>query len=102
MEWTETNSHTDAPSKLGRSARPQVRPIGWRLAFLGKCASTANQTQRNLWINVPHLANAVYVKELAGLIHERLDPNLVVYLEHSNEVWNGLFGQFQDNHRRPC
>jgi len=96
MEWTQTNSH---PVSQWSDRTPADSPSYWVESGVPweACVDLANQTQKNLWINVPHLADAVYVKELAGLIHERLDPNLTLYLEHSNEVWNGLFGQFQDN-----
>src|SRR5439155_3952879 len=38
-----------------------------------------------------------YVTQLATLLKNTLDPDRVVYVEYSNEVWNGIFGQFSDN-----
>ena len=35
-----------------------------------------------------------YSRELAELIKAQLDPNLKVYVEYSNETWNGMFKQF--------
>ncbi|MEO7091660.1 MAG: hypothetical protein ABI175_00330, partial [Polyangiales bacterium] len=39
----------------------------------------------------PHEASADYWSKLAKLVHDQLDPSLRVYLEFSNEVWNGGF-----------
>lgn len=53
----------------------------------------ANTLQVDPWINIPHLADDNYITELANLIHDQLDPNLTLYIEYSNEVWNSLFDQ---------
>ncbi|HEY5053152.1 MAG TPA: hypothetical protein VII45_07050, partial [Solirubrobacterales bacterium] len=45
------------------------------------------------WLNVPHEATAAYWLELAQLVQSQLDPSLRVYVEWSNEVWNGSFPQ---------
>jgi len=39
------------------------------------------------------LADNDYVRRFARVVHERLDPDLNVYVEYSNEVWNGMFSQ---------
>jgi Putative Ig domain len=71
-----------------------------------------NQTGKNLWLNIPHLASADCITRLAKLIKfgsdgvepyssvqanpvwPPLDPSLKVFIEYSNEIWNaGTFGQ---------
>jgi hypothetical protein len=47
-----------------------------------------NELNENLWINVPHMADDAYVQNLANQVQSTLKPNLKVYLEWSNEVWN--------------
>ncbi len=47
-----------------------------------------NRTGNHLWFNVPHAANDYAVRKMAELVRDRLDPNLMVYLEYSNETWN--------------
>lgn len=37
---------------------------------------------------MPHKADDEYVRQLAILLRDRLNPDLKVYLEYSNEVWN--------------
>ena len=54
-----------------------------------------NKTCKNMWICVPHKANDLYVQYLALLCRIVLDPSLTIYLEYSNEVWNGIFDQCQ-------
>lgn len=53
----------------------------------------ANQTQKDPWFNTPHLADDDYITQFATLVRDRLDPNLKVYVEYSNETWNGMFDQ---------
>ena len=48
-----------------------------------------------MWICVPHMADDLYVQYLGLLCRIALDPDLTVYLEYSNEVWNGQFQQAQ-------
>jgi hypothetical protein len=48
-----------------------------------------NRTKKDYWVNIPHAANGDYVRQLAELIHDQLDPSLRVYVEWSNELWNG-------------
>jgi hypothetical protein len=62
--------------------------IAWEYAV-----DLANTVGADMWINVPHAANDEYVRELARLILGRLDRNRKVYVELSNEAWNGSFAQ---------
>ncbi len=52
-----------------------------------------NATQCNMWMCVPHCVNDAWITNLANLILSRRTGNWGVYLEWSNEVWNGLFKQ---------
>ncbi len=54
-----------------------------------------NETRINPWICLPHLATDDYVQQLAILFRDQLDVSLTVYIEHSNEVWNSQFPQYQ-------
>lgn len=66
----------------------------------------ANEAQKDMWICIPHLVDDQYIINLAKLIHtgmdgsvqtgEPLDPNLRVYVEWSNEVWNTTFPQYNE------
>lgn len=50
-----------------------------------------NQLHANMWINFPHVADEEYAREMGALVSSLLDKDLFVYLEYSNEVWNGQF-----------
>ncbi|MBX3469327.1 MAG: hypothetical protein KF878_20835 [Planctomycetes bacterium] len=52
-----------------------------------------NTLGKDPWICVPHLADDDYVRRLATLLRDTLDPRLKVHIEYSNEVWNGIFSQ---------
>ena len=54
----------------------------------------ANQTGKDLWINIPVAASDDYVMQLARMLKRDLKPNLNIYIEHSNEVWNFGFPQY--------
>ena len=53
----------------------------------------ANTLQAEPWFCIPHQADDDYVRQFAMLVKTRLDPRRVVWIEYSNEVWNGSFGQ---------
>lgn len=53
----------------------------------------ANQTKKDIWICVPHLADDNYVTQMATMFRDQLDPSLKIYVEYSNELWNWTFSQ---------
>ncbi|MGK0271174.1 MAG: hypothetical protein ACI88H_001831 [Cocleimonas sp.] len=51
----------------------------------------ANTLKRDIWVNMPHVADNDYIKNYAKYVNDNLDPGLQVYVEYSNEVWNPGF-----------
>jgi len=101
MDWGATNGNK--LSKWEDRKMPSYRTYsGSRGVPYELMIQLANQTQKNVWICVPHLADSNYVVELAKLFKANLNPNLKIYLEYSNEVWNWQFEQAQyNNQTRP-
>jgi hypothetical protein len=75
-----SQARMDPAGKLGGAAWEYVIEVG-------------NLTGRDIWINVPLSADAGYVTQLATMIRDDLKADLNVYVESSNEVWNGIFNQ---------
>ena len=46
-------------------------------------------------MNVPAMVDEDFITQLAALAKSRLDPELNLYLEYSNELWNDMFAQTQ-------
>ena len=99
-EWSERSLPTDAtqtstltkPEHVGWSPTPVSFSNGKGICW-EYCLALANETNKDAWINVPVLASDDYVRHLAQLVKTTLKPNLRVYLEYSNEVWNDGFLQ---------
>lgn len=53
----------------------------------------ANRLNSDPWFCMPHMADDDYVRQFARMVKDKLNPNLKVYVEYSNEVWNGQFKQ---------
>jgi hypothetical protein len=53
----------------------------------------ANETEKDIWITIPHGADDNYVTQLARVLEENLSGESQIILEYSNEVWNGIFQQ---------
>ena len=80
-------------STWGRHEVPAYRqklgmPYEWLIEL---CNATGN----DLWIQVPHSASEDLIRNLARLIagkngHAGLDSKLRVWVEYSNEIWNGI------------
>ncbi len=52
-----------------------------------------NRLDADPWFCMPHQADDDYVQRFARMARERLDPGRKVYIEYSNETWNGMFAQ---------
>lgn len=48
----------------------------------------ANQSESDLWLNVPVAASDDYVRNLAELVARELDSTRRLYIELGNELWN--------------
>jgi Carbohydrate binding module (family 6) len=96
MDWTSTNNNAVSKwterSKMSDAFQTTNRGVAWEYGI-----ELANQTGKNLWVNVPANADDDYVREMAKLFNTKLRPELNLYVEYSNEVWNGGFQQFQQN-----
>ena len=92
MDWGRTNL-----TALERwDERPEPSDARWSLDTgvpLEVMIDLANETCSEPWFNIPHRADDEYVRNAAQLIHERLAPDLRVWVEYSNETWNGIFEQ---------
>ena len=53
----------------------------------------SNRLKADPWFCIPHLADDQYVRNFAEMVKRLLDPNLKIYIEYSNETWNGMFPQ---------
>lgn len=60
----------------------------------------ANLTGKDVWINIPVAASDDYIRQLAKLFKDSLtNASCKIYIEYSNEVWNGGFKQYTYNRK---
>ena len=101
--WNDRTLPTDATQGM-EGLRPGTIGVAWEYPLL-----LANQTHKDLWINIPVSATGTspddkgsYIYKLAELIKngdaftggKGLASGLHLYIEHSNEVWNFGFPQY--------
>jgi hypothetical protein len=95
MDWNATNDATN-PQASWSTRKPKTgdqtkAPVAfeWQIDL-------CNRAHTDYWLNIPHEADlTTYATNLAQLVLAQLDPSLRVYVEWSNEVWNGGFPQNQ-------
>jgi uncharacterized protein YjdB len=51
-------------------------------------ADLCNRMNKDMWICMPHKASDACIQQIASLIKNKLNTNLKVYIEYSNECWN--------------
>ena len=66
---------------------------GVRGAPVEVMVALANKLGADPWFNMPHKADNNYIRQFANVVKQRLEPNLKVYIEYTNEAWNGIFTQ---------
>ena len=93
MDWLKTNGN-DISSWADR---PLPSNAGWgtnRGAPLEVAVDLCNAVGADCWLNVPIGASDDYISKIATLVHQQLGSAQRVYVELSNEVWNGVFPQY--------
>lgn len=92
MDWMQTNFSPLASwsERTTATSYTQTRAEGVAHEYI---IALANRLHKNPWICLPHGADDNYVRETARLYRDSLDPDLEVYVEYSNETWNGGFSQ---------
>jgi hypothetical protein len=91
MDWMLTNNSEQ--SEWGD--RPKVDDYTYTIkgAPLEVMLVLANRLGVDPWFCMPHQATDEYITNFATLVKEKLAPNRTVYVELSNEAWNGQFQQ---------
>ncbi|MGE5659184.1 MAG: cellulose-binding protein [Actinomycetota bacterium] len=93
MDWMSTN-YSEQKEWADRP-KPEIASYALKGAPLEIMVALANKVKADPWFNIPHQATDDYITKFAQLVKEQLNPGLKVYIEFSNEVWNGAFSQSQ-------
>jgi hypothetical protein len=91
MEWMNTNVASlekwdDRPKPTDARWTENGVPIEVMLAL-------ADEVNADPWFTLPHTADDDFVRNMAQLALQGLSSDRRVGIEHSNEVWNGIFSQ---------
>ncbi|MEZ5454008.1 MAG: sugar-binding protein [Thiothrix sp.] len=66
---------------------------GIRGAPMEVMVELANRLHADPWFSMPHAASNDFIRRFAEYVKVNLDPTLKVYVEYTNEAWNGIFTQ---------
>jgi hypothetical protein len=92
MDWQGTNGSRQ--TRYAERTRPQSQTQASEQGVaLEHMLELANELHVDPWFCMPHAADDDYVRRFARAVRERLDPDLAVFVEYSNEVWNPGFEQ---------
>ena len=94
MDWMQTNHSTQSEWV----DRPQVDDARYSTTDgvpLEIMIALSNRLHAAPWFPMPHMATDEYVTNFATLVRDTLSADLSVYVDYSNEVWNGMFSQRQ-------
>ncbi len=91
MDWGLTNE--DREMDWSRRVTPGLFTQADREVALEHMVDLCLAADCGLWYCVHHQASDDYVREVARLLKARWKSSRPIYVEHSNEVWNGGFPQ---------
>jgi len=94
MQWQKMDDNPGPPGTW--ADRAQLTDAGWGSeagAPLEALVSLCNAVGADCWLNVPQTADDNYITQMATLVHQQLGSTQKVYVEFSNEVWNGIYPQ---------
>lgn len=92
MDWMKTNGSGLSLWSERNTVGNYTQTLNSGVAY-EYIISLCNSLQKDAWINIPHQADNNFITECAQLFRDSLDTGLKIYIEYSNEVWNGIFPQ---------
>jgi hypothetical protein len=89
MNWMlgQQNNHI-AQQRWEDRPRPEDARYSTKGVPVEVMVALCNRLNVDAWFSMSHLADDNYVRQFALKVRESLNPDLKVYIEHSNEVWN--------------
>jgi hypothetical protein len=91
MDWMETNN---SPIRRWEDRpRPDDATYTAKGVPLETMIDLSNRLAADPWFCMPHEADDDFVRQFSIMVRERLDPQRRIFIEYSNEVWNGIFRQ---------
>ncbi|XP_045209692.2 uncharacterized protein LOC123561405 [Mercenaria mercenaria] len=94
MDMLHTNGHTPEPTTWDtrrlQNFHTQTGTKGCAIEYL---IHLTNIVGADPWFNQPHAADDDFIRHFANMTKASLRPELKMYIEYSNEVWNGIFQQ---------
>lgn len=91
MDWMGTNGSQQ--KKWSGRPKPETASYALKGVPVEVMVAMSNKINAEPWFNTPHMATDEYIGKFAQVVKERLNPELKVYVEFSNEVWNWQFPQ---------
>ena len=91
MDWMKTNG--SGIEKWSERPKPDDATFTSRGVPLEAMIDLCNRLKADAWFCMPHRADDDYVRNFSLMVRDKLDPDLKVYVEYSNEVWNSMFPQ---------
>ncbi|MFX1374589.1 MAG: hypothetical protein ACFFA0_02145 [Promethearchaeota archaeon] len=91
MDWGKTNFHDSLENWNNRSLVSEYcyshdKGVPYEIMI-----ELCNLLDKDAWVCVPHEASNDYISQMAQLFYNNLEPELTLYVEYSNELWNWMF-----------
>jgi hypothetical protein len=93
MDWAQTNA--DRQINWDTRVTPSWYTQADREVAIEYQIDCAKAAGSGIWFNIHHRADDAYVRNAAQLFATHWDKTKPLYLEWSNEVWNGQFPVYQ-------
>jgi hypothetical protein len=92
MDWMQTNESPQVrwADRAHLGDQFWTTPSGVPLEAMVKLT---DQVSADPWFCVPHLADDDYIRKFLTAVRNTVSADRKIYIEYSNEVWNGQFGQ---------
>lgn len=87
VTWNDRRTLSDASQSDGDLIEYELTN-GVALEYM---IELSNEVDANPWFNMPYQADDDFVYNFATMVRDTLDPELKIYVEWSNEIWNSAF-----------